>query len=57
MDRGDPFGLLGYEYRWLELERVRRGPFGADFGSLFARAVPNDLPNLTNFNFNICNII
>ena len=38
VDRGDPFGLLGYDCRWLKLERVRQGPFGADFGSLFAKS-------------------
>jgi hypothetical protein len=40
VDRGGPFGLLGYDCRWLKLEGVRQA--GADFGSLFARAAPND---------------
>jgi hypothetical protein len=43
------FGFL--DCRWLKLERARQGSLGADFGSLFARAAPNDLPNLVAFDF------
>jgi hypothetical protein len=31
VDRGDPFGLLGYDCRWLKLERVRQGFFRGRF--------------------------
>lgn len=41
VDRGDPFGLLRYDCRWLKLEEVSQGFFGAGIGSLFARAAPS----------------
>ncbi len=31
VDRGDPFGLLGYDFRWLKLEGVRQGFFRGRF--------------------------
>jgi hypothetical protein len=31
VDRGGPFGLLGYDCRWLKLERIRQGFFRGRF--------------------------
>ena len=38
--QGDPFGLLGYDYRWLKLEKSKS-------------AAPNGLPKFAKFNFNV----
>jgi hypothetical protein len=56
VDRGDLFGLLGYDCRWLKLERIRQGFFWGRFWIPVRRAALNDLLNLANFNFNVCNI-
>ena len=44
MDRGDPFGLLGYDFPWLKLKRVRQGAsFAPILDHCSQRAVSNDL--------------
>jgi hypothetical protein len=51
VDRGDPFGLLGYDCSWLKLERVRQGYFrGPILDPLLARATSPNFSALYKFN-------
>jgi hypothetical protein len=47
-----PFGLLGYDCRWLKLERVKQGFVRGRFWIPVCKSRTNDLPNLATFNFN-----
>jgi hypothetical protein len=54
VDRGDPVWAPQLRPPPAKTGKSKAGVLsGADFGSLFARAAPNDLPNLAKSNFNL----
>jgi hypothetical protein len=53
VDMGDPFGLLGYDCRWLKLERVRQGFFRGRFWIPIRKSRTKRLTEPATFNFNV----